>query len=94
MSSSDQISEISEIARICDDYVTASIKLSPIASTNLGVTGLDDQLDDFSLAHAGQSADLLRETIAKIKVSDPINDYDRIAKDVALERMQSSLALH
>lgn len=94
MSSPNQISEISEIARICDDYVTASVKLSPIASTNLGAVGLDDQLDDFSLAHAAQSADLLRETIAKIKASDPINDYDRIAKDVALERMQSSLALH
>ncbi|MGA1279603.1 MAG: DUF885 domain-containing protein, partial [Candidatus Nanopelagicaceae bacterium] len=71
-----------------------SAKLSPIASTNLGIKGLDDQLDDFSLEHAEKGAQLLRDAIAKISAATPLNEYDRIAKDVALERMQSSLDLH
>jgi uncharacterized protein (DUF885 family) len=89
-----EVEQISEIARICDNYVTASVQLSPIASTNLGISGLDDQLDDFSLAHAAKSGELLRQSIADIKAATVINEYDRIAKDVALERMQSNLALH
>jgi uncharacterized protein (DUF885 family) len=84
----------STIAKVSEEYVTESAKLSPIASTNLGLPGLDDQLDDFSLAHAEKGAALLRDSIAKISAATPLNDYDRIAKDVALERMQSTLDLH
>ncbi|MGA1610021.1 MAG: DUF885 domain-containing protein [Candidatus Nanopelagicaceae bacterium] len=82
------------IAKVSEEYVTESAKLSPIASTNLGIKGLDDQLDDFSLEHAEKGAQLLRDAIAKISAATPLNEYDRIAKDVALERMQSSLDLH
>jgi uncharacterized protein (DUF885 family) len=81
------------IASISENYVTESAKLSPIASTNLGITDLDDQLDDHSLEHAEKGANLLRKTIAELKAATPINEYDRIAKDVALERMQSYLDL-
>jgi len=82
------------IARVSEEYVTESAKLSPIASTNLGIPGLEDQLDDFSLAHAEKGAQLLRDSIAKIRAATPLNEFDRIAKDVALERMQSTLDLH
>ena len=84
----------STIAKASEEYVAESAKLSPIASTNLGIPGLDDQLDDFSLAHAEKGADLLRRTIATIEAATPLNEYDRIARDVALERMKSSLELH
>ncbi len=84
----------SVIAKASEEYVAESAKLSPIASTNLGITDLDDQLDDFSLEHAEKSAELLRQTIAKIESATPLNDYDRIARDVALERMKSTLDLH
>lgn len=82
------------IAKVSEEYVAESAKLSPIASTNLGITDLDDQLDDFSLAHAEKAAELLRSSIAKIEAATPLNDFDRIARDVALERMKSSLDLH
>jgi uncharacterized protein (DUF885 family) len=84
----------SVIAKVSEDYVTESAKLSPITSTNLGIKGLDDQLDDFSLEHAEKGAQLLRDAIAKITAATPLNEFDRIAKDVALERMRSSLDLH
>ena len=84
----------STIAKVSEEYVTESAKLSPIASTNLGIPGLEDQLDDFSLAHAEKGAKLLRDSIAKISAATPLNEFDRIAKDVALERMRSTLDLH
>ena len=84
----------STIAKVSEEYVTESAKLSPIASTNLGIPGLEDQLDDFSLDHAEKGAKLLRDSIAKISAATPLNEFDRIAKDVALERMRSTLDLH
>lgn len=84
----------SVIAKVSADYVTEAAKLSPINSTNLGIPGLDDQLDDYSLEHAEKGAKLLRDSIAKINVATPLNDFDRIARDVALERMHSYLELH
>ena len=84
----------SAIAKVSAEYVTEAAKLSPINSTNLGITGLDDQLDDYSLAHAEKGAKLLRDSIAKISSATPLNDFDRIARDVALERMHSYLELH
>ncbi len=84
----------STIAKVSEEYVAESAKLSPITSTNLGIPGLEDQLDDFSLAHAEKGAKLLRDSIAKISAATPLNEYDRIARDVALERMQSTLDLH
>jgi uncharacterized protein (DUF885 family) len=86
--------ENSVIAKASADYVTEAAKLSPINSTNLGIPGLDDQLDDYSLAHAEKSAELLRASIATITAATPLNDFDRIARDVALERMHSYLELH
>ncbi|MGA1415870.1 MAG: DUF885 domain-containing protein [Candidatus Nanopelagicaceae bacterium] len=86
--------ENSVIAKVSSEYVTEAAKLSPINSTNLGIAGLDDQLDDYSLAHAERSAKLLRDSIAKITSATALNDFDRIARDVALERMHSYLELH
>lgn len=84
----------SVIAKVSADYVTEAAKLSPINSTNLGIPGLDDRLDDYSLEHAEKGAKLLRDSIAKINAATPLNDFDRIARDVALERMHSYLELH
>ncbi|MFM7463307.1 MAG: DUF885 domain-containing protein [Actinomycetota bacterium] len=84
----------SVIAKVSADYVTEAAKLSPINSTNLGIPGLDDQLDDYSLEQFEKGAKLLRDSIAKINAATPLNDFDRIARDVALERMHSYLELH
>jgi hypothetical protein len=40
----------SPISKILDSFMEEGIKLSPIGATMLGVPGLDDQLDDLSMA--------------------------------------------
>jgi uncharacterized protein (DUF885 family) len=65
-----------------------------MASTYLGITDLNDQLDDFSIAARAVEADLTRSTLAELNVLEPIDEIDRVAKSVMQERLTSSLQLH
>lgn len=81
------------ISKILDNFMEEGIKLTPIGATMLGVPGLDDQLDDFSMVGQEKQADLARRTLAAIQSETPVNEYDRIARDVAVERLSSELKL-
>ena len=81
------------ISTILDTFMEEGIKLTPIGATLLGVPGLDDQLDDLSMAGNTKRSDLTRKTLAALKAETPVNEYDRIARDVAVERLTSELNL-
>lgn len=81
------------ISKILDNFMEEGIKLTPIGATMLGVPGLDDQLDDFSMVGQEKQVDLARRTLAAIQSETPVNEYDRIARDVAVERLSSELKL-
>lgn len=81
------------ISKILDNFMEEGIKLTPIGATMLGVPGFDDQLDDFSMAGQEKQIDLARKTLAAIQAEVPVNEYDRIARDVAVERLNSELKL-
>ena len=70
-----------------------SIKLTPIGATLLGVPGFDDQIDDFSMEGHKKREELTRKTLASLQSATPEHDYDRIARDVAQERLSSELRL-
>jgi uncharacterized protein (DUF885 family) len=84
----------SPIFTLSDSYVEKSARLSPMASTYLGITDLNDQLDDFSIAGRAVEADLSRATLAELDKLEPIDEIDRVAKSVMQERLTSSLQLH
>ena len=84
----------SPIFSLSDSYVEKSARLSPMASTYLGITDLNDQLDDFSIAGRAVEADLTRATLAELNKLEPIDEIDRVAKSVMQERLTSSLQLH
>jgi uncharacterized protein (DUF885 family) len=84
----------SPIFALSDSYVEKSARLSPMASTYLGITDLNDQLDDFSIAGRAVEADLTRTTLAELNKLEPIDEIDRVAKSVMQERLTSSLQLH
>ena len=84
----------SPIFALSDSYVEKSARLSPMASTYLGITDLNDQLDDFSIAGRAVEADLTRATLAELALLEPIDEIDRVAKSVMQERLTSSLQLH
>ena len=84
----------SEIFALSDEYVEKGAAFSPIECTSLGIPGFEDQLDDFSLAHAGKSAAYARDVLNRAKAIQPIDDIDRIAQAVLIERTESRLQLH
>jgi uncharacterized protein (DUF885 family) len=84
----------SPIFEISDVYIDQEAALSPMGCTYLGNGLNQDKLDDFSIAAAEVSANLTRETLAKLSVMQPIDEIDRIAKAVMTERLESGLALH
>ena len=76
-----------EISTILDNFMEESIKLTPIGATLLGVPGFDDQIDDFSMEGHKKREELTRKTLASLQSATPAHDYDRIARDVAQERL-------
>jgi uncharacterized protein (DUF885 family) len=83
----------SPISKILDKFIEEGIKLSPIGATMLGVPGHDDKFDDFSMAGYKKQEELARNTLKAIQAETPINEFDRIAKDVAIERLSSEIKL-
>jgi uncharacterized protein (DUF885 family) len=81
------------IFRLSDEYITESVKLSPIAATYLGIPGFEDQLDDFSLAGSMKKQELIDHTLRRLAEMKPQNDDDRLASSVMQERLSSELAL-
>ena len=81
------------ISQILDTFMEEGIKITPIGATMLGVPGFDDQLDDFSMAGQERQMELTRKTLAALQAATPENEYDRIARDVAVERLSSELNL-
>ena len=81
------------IFQLSDEYITESVKLSPIAATYLGISGFEDQLDDFSLAGSRKKQELIEHTLRRLAEMKPQNDDDRLASAVMHERLSSELAL-
>lgn len=85
--------EPTKISKILDQFLEEGIKQTPIGATLLGVPGFDDKLDDFSMSGQLQREELTRNTLTAVKETDPANEFDRIAREVAIERLSSELRL-
>ena len=84
----------SEIFALSSEYIENAARMSPMAATGLGIAGYDHLLDDFSTAQGAKEAAHSREVLAKAKSIAPIDEIDRIAKEVLIERLESGLILH
>ncbi len=84
----------SEIFELIDIYIDQAAAMSPSACTYLGKDLDQDKLDDLSIAGMAKVAELTREVLKKLQALTPIDEIDRIAKDVMNERLSSRLELH
>lgn len=64
-----------------------------MSATALGIPGYDHLLDDLSIAAETKAADYRREVLDRVNAMEPIDDIDRIAREVLIERIESSLKL-
>ena len=83
----------SEIFAISDEYMDTLGRMSPMGATQLGIPGYEHLLDDFSIAYLTKVADYRREVLNRVQEMQPIDDIDRIAKEVLIERVEASLNL-
>ncbi|XAS78259.1 DUF885 domain-containing protein [Dermatophilaceae bacterium Sec6.4] len=72
---------------IAERYHDASIALSPITATTLGVPGQDDRLDDFSPAGLQARADLARDTLGRLSEATAADDVDQVTISAMTERL-------
>jgi uncharacterized protein (DUF885 family) len=72
---------------IADDYLAQYVALSPIAATYFGITGHDEELDDFSPAGLEAHSVLRLETLARLERATPVDDIDRVTLAAMRERL-------
>ena len=83
-----------DVDRIADAFLDATVELSPTAATYMGIPGHDEDLDDFSPAgHAAHSA-LRRRTLAALAQASPVDDIDRVTVSAMQERLTLSEEIH
>jgi len=83
----------SPIFQLSEEYVLASAKFSPMGATALGIPGSDHLLDDFSIEHETEAVNYARDVVARANALTPIDDIDRIAKNVLVDRLESRISL-
>lgn len=79
---------------VCDSYVADYAQLNPLAATEFGIDGHDDQLPDLSPEGHVARADLARRALAAIRLAEPTDESERIAKLIFAERIESTIAMH
>ena len=82
---------MSRIFDIADDYIDRIAEMQPIIATYFGVPGHETEMPDNSPAGDAAQAELDRSTLAELKVAEPENDRDRLARDVMAEEIEMGL---
>ena len=72
---------------IAEGHHDASMRLSPILATELGVPGFEDKLDDFSPAGRAEVADQARRTLAALGDATATDDVDQVTIAAMTERL-------
>ena len=76
-----------DVDRIANDYHDAFVELSPITATYLGISGHDEDLDDFSPAGHGARSDLRHKTLRALAQATAVDDIDAVTLTAMQERL-------
>ncbi|WP_194926832.1 DUF885 domain-containing protein [Catenulispora pinisilvae] len=78
---------MTSINDIAEDYVARYVELDPQFATDLGVTGHDHELTDYSLDGFAERNTLTASTLAAIRALEPADENERVAKEAMEERL-------
>jgi len=76
-----------DVDRIANDYLDQLVELSPIAATELGIAGHDEDLDDFSPSGHEAMATLNRKTLDALDQATAVDDIDKVTIAAMQERL-------
>jgi uncharacterized protein (DUF885 family) len=78
---------MSAVDEIADRYLARAAELDPVAATEAGIAGHDDQLPDLSPAGFAARAELDRSTMADLDAATAGGEGERVARAGLLERL-------
>ncbi|MDQ0379966.1 DUF885 domain-containing protein [Amycolatopsis thermophila] len=82
------------VHQICDRFVEDFAAAHPVAATEMGIPGYDDQLTDYSPeGHAARAA-IARRALDAVAAAEPADAGERAAKAVFTERTGLDLEMH
>lgn len=82
------------VHQICDAYVDDFASAHPCAATELGITGHDEELTDYSPQGHAARASIARRALEAVQRLEPADAAERAAKAVFSERTGLELELH
>ena len=83
-----------DVDRIANDYLDQLVELSPIAATEWGIAGHDEDLDDFSPSGHEAMAALSGRTLDALNQATPVDDIDRVTLAAMQERLGLAQETH
>jgi uncharacterized protein (DUF885 family) len=82
------------IDTIADEWVDTQLELHPEYHVWLGRPGREGEYSDYSPAGAEQSIAAVRETLAKIRQAEPVDDIDRVTKMDLSRELELTIEKH
>ncbi|GHF06431.1 hypothetical protein GCM10017786_45000 [Amycolatopsis deserti] len=82
------------VHQICDQFVEDFAAAHPVAATEMGIPGYDDQLTDYSPEGYAARAALARRALDAVTAAEPADAGERAAKAVFTERTGLDLEIH
>ncbi len=89
-----EVRPTTDVDRIANDYLDQLIELSPIAATELGIAGHDEDLDDFSPSGHEAMAALNGKTLDALDQATPVDGIDRVTLAAMQERLGLAQETH
>jgi uncharacterized protein (DUF885 family) len=84
----------SPIHRLSDRFVDDYLALDPLGATYAGVGGHDERLTDYSQDGVRARAELSARALRDIQALDPVDETDRVAQAVFVERTGAELDVY
>lgn len=85
---------ISRIHALSDRFVDDYMALDPLSATYAGISGFDEQLTDYSADGVRARAELSAGALREIRAQHPVDDSDRVAQAVFVERTSAELDVY
>ncbi len=85
---------MASVTEIADRFVDAYCTLDPVTATFAGVAGHDDELTDLSPEGVEARNELTARTLAALLAAGAVNDRDRVARSMMVERLDLAVERH
>src|SRR2546423_15341995 len=85
---------MTEVFRLCDDYLTRWAALDPVAAGMVGLSGVFGAATDYGPDGFAAREELITITLAALGMAPVTSEADRLAAGFLRERLEAQLAWH